>query len=284
MNGMNADQLTPGLSGAPETLLITLAARLVASSQNADLGFADPAAEQVGAALDFDPARFSDDRASMRGSIVRAQWFDAVVRRFIAANPAGLVISIGSGLDTRANRIAPPEGIDWIDIDFPEVTALRERLIPPLDRVRSMAADGTAVAEWAPALPWHPGRAVLVLAEGVSMYLTPQQAESWLQGLTEAAASRQSGMTLALDLASPLMVRQSHRHPSVSQTDARFQWGVRRPEDVCDLADGLALADSYDVASNSGTASRIAAAIYRVVTGGRPVYSCARFEYPAASV
>lgn len=119
------------------------------------------------------------------------------------------------------------------------------------------------------------------MAEGVSMYLLPRQATDWLQALTKAASSRKSRMTLALDLASPLMVSQSHRHPSVSRTDARFHWGVRRPEDVARLAKGLVLAESYDVAAHSGTASRIAAVIYRVITLGRPIYSCARFECEA---
>ncbi|RKF17635.1 class I SAM-dependent methyltransferase [Altericroceibacterium spongiae] len=268
-----------GLSGVPETLLITLAARVVASSQNADLGFVDPAAERIAASLKFDPGRFSDDHASMRGTIVRAQWFDGIARRFIEAQPDGLVISIGSGLDTRANRIAPPAGVDWIDIDFPEVTELRDRLVPPLGRTRNLAADGTAVATWAQTVPWDAGRATLVMAEGVSMYLEPREAATWLRGLTDAASARQSRMTLALDLASPLMVRQSHRHPSVSKTKARFQWGVRRPEEVNSLAEGLVLSESYDVAAHSGTASRIAAAIYRAVTRGRPIYCCARFEY-----
>lgn len=279
VNDAEAGRVTPALTGVPETLLITLAARLVAPMQNSDLCFVDPAAEQVGAALDFDPGRFSDDRASMRGTIVRAQWFDGVARRFMAKQPKGLVISIGSGLDTRANRIRPPAGMDWVDIDFPEVTALRDKMVPRVERVRSLSADGTAIEDWIQAVPWNPARPTLVMAEGVSMYLTSLQAIDWLQGLVSAASSRKSRMTLALDLASPLMVSQSHRHPSVSRTTARFHWGVRRPEEVCQLAKGLLLTESYDVAAHSGTASRIAAAIYRVVTLGRPIYSCALFEY-----
>ncbi|WP_448664617.1 class I SAM-dependent methyltransferase [Sphingomonas sp. CJ20] len=279
MSASEMDRVSTALSGVPETLLITLAARLVAHSQNADLGFVDPAAGQVGAMLDFDPARFCDDRASMRGTIVRAQWFDGIARQFVEAQPDGLVISIGSGLDTRANRIGPPAGVDWIDIDFPEVKALRDRLVPRLERVRNLAADGTAVLTWAQAVPWDKERATLVMAEGVSMYLKPQEAIAWLRGLTEAASARQSRMTLALDLASPLMVHQSHRHPSVSRTQARFQWGVRRPDDITAMAQGLELAESYDVAARSGTASRIAAIVYRIIMRGCPIYSCARFEY-----
>ena len=59
--------ITPQLSGVPETLLITLAARLVAARDNPDLGFVDPAARAVGDALVFDPGRGpSLDRPSWR--------------------------------------------------------------------------------------------------------------------------------------------------------------------------------------------------------------------------
>lgn len=120
------------LAGVPETLLITLAARLMANRHNPDLRFVDAAAEEVGRSIGFDPARFANDKASMRGCVARGQWFDQVAARFPAAHPEGLVVSIGSGLDTRANRLIPPLSADWVDIDFPEVIALRDAHVPAL--------------------------------------------------------------------------------------------------------------------------------------------------------
>ncbi|GAA4222439.1 class I SAM-dependent methyltransferase [Sphingomonas endophytica] len=273
-------QLSPQLSGVPETLLITLAARLVATRDNPDLGFVDPAAQAVGDALAFDPGRFAGDRASMRGSIVRSLWFDGVARQFVADCPQGLVVSIGSGLDTRANRIAPPPGITWVDLDFPEVIALREALVPSLPNVRHLAGDGTEVAAWVKQLDWEQGRPLLVLAEGVSMYLDPGRGEAWVRDLVDEARRRASPLTFALDLASPLMARHGRRNPSVGKTSASFSWGVRSPADLTRIAPGLALITAYDVAGRSGTMSYIISNLYRLITG-RPVYSCALFTAAA---
>lgn len=265
------------LSGVPETALITLAARILAPKQNPDLGFADSAAEQIASRLGFDPGRFSDDRGSMRGSIVRALWFDHVARGFVSECPDGLVISIGSGLDTRANRIAPPAAVRWVDIDFAEMTALREELVPPLPNVRNVAADGTNVAAWANAVDWKDRQPVLVLAEGVSMYLDPASGEAWVRGLVMTARQKASPMTLAVDLASPFMAQVGHRNPSVAKTGASFTWGVGEPKMLSQLAPELHLVETYDVASRSGFFARLVGNIYRLLTG-RSIYSCARFQ------
>lgn len=267
----------PALGGVPETLLIPLAARLLAAKQNPDLGFLDSAAEAVGAALDFDPARFAGDQASMRGSLVRAQWFDSIVERFVAAYPDALVLSIGSGLDTRANRLSLPEGVAWVDIDFPEVAALRDALVPPLPRVRSLAGDGADVAAWADLVDWRDGRAVLVIAEGVSMYLEPEQGVAWVRALAANAERKASALALALDLASPFMVRHGRRNPSVRKTEASFKWGVREPAEIERLGAGFVLKEtSFDVTRRVGLAPRIGGAMYRMFTG-RPIYCCAYF-------
>lgn len=269
---------TTGLTGVPETLLITLAARLLASRRNPDLRFSDPAAEAVGEALGFDPDRFAHDKASMRGCVVRGQWFDRIVRDFLVVNPEGLVISIGSGLDTRPNRITPPATVDWVDIDFPEVVALRHAHVPPLANVRSLAGDGTAVSDWVDDVPWHQGRPVLMIAEGVSMYLKSEQGIAWLEAMATQARTRHSSLTIALDLASPLMVSQSHRHPSVSKTGAVFSWGVKHPADIAEKVPSLKLTEIYNIARQCGLPSYLVASAYRLLTFGRPIYSCAAFR------
>jgi len=206
------------LKGLPETALITLAARMLAPRQNPDLGFVDSAAEAVGARLGFDPSRFAGDKGSMRGSIVRALWFDGVVSRFVAVHPDGLVVSIGSGLDTRAHRLALPDRIDWIDIDLPEIASLRLAAVPSLAKAATISGDGSAVREWVTQVPWHDGRPVLVLAEGVTMYLEPARGKELLAGLASEARARGSALSLALDLASPFMARNGRRNPSVDKT------------------------------------------------------------------
>ncbi len=73
------------------------------------------------------------------------------------------------------------------------------------------------------------------------------------------------------------MVRQSHRHPRVSKTGAKFSWGVKRPQDLSDICPALRLVETYDIAGKCGPAAFAVAAAYRMLTLGRPIYSCALF-------
>ncbi|MBC3466861.1 class I SAM-dependent methyltransferase [Pseudomonas sp. RW10S2] len=276
MDEMTGNIATSKLKGVSQTLLITLAARALAPKHNPDLNFSDPSAEAIAAALAFVPAQFADDRASMRGAIVRAKWFDSVARAFVHAEPDGLVVSIGSGLDTRAHRIGLTPDIDWIDIDLPQVIALRDALVAPLPHVRNVAADGTDVTAWSRLVSWRPGRAVLVLAEGVSMYLDPVSAQSWIRDLCGESRRKGSMLLFALDLASPFMVNQGHRNRSVRKIGGHFSWGVRDPADLIQLDEGLVLRQTYDVARRSGLTSRVVSRLHRLLTG-RPLYSCALY-------
>lgn len=263
-----------GLGDVPETLLIPLAARILAPSLNPDLGFDDPAAPQIAERLAFDPARYAGDRGSMRGSIVRAQWFDGVARKFIAVHPDGLAISLGSGLDARPQRVGVPAGFDWVDLDFPEVVALRRALLPDSN---SIAADATDVAGWAAALPWREGRPALVIAEGVLMYFEPGAAEATIAAIARTARARRSSLELTFDFASPLMVAQSRRHPSVSKTNARFAWALPRPERLDAIAPGLELVETYDIMRRSGAMARIISATYGLLSRRR-FYGAARYR------
>lgn len=269
------------LGAVPETLLIPLAARMIASDRYPELGFRDPEARRIGERIGFDPARFSGDVGSMRGSVARALWFDRIVSAFVAANPGGLCVSIGSGLDDRPARIGlPAQGIDWIDVEFAEVIGLRENVIARRANVRGLAVDDADPEGWLAALPWTPGRPALVLAEGVLMYFSPDDGERLLRRLAAAARQQAASLDLLADFATPIMVRNSRRHPSLSAMRARFTWGVGRPEDISAMVPGLQLIELGDIARQSGVMARTMSIIYRLCTG-RPVYFAAHYRLPA---
>lgn len=61
---------------------------------------------------------------------MRTKTLDGLVRRFVVRHTDAVVLDLGSGLGPRAHRCDPSSGVDWYDIDFPEVTRLRERFLP----------------------------------------------------------------------------------------------------------------------------------------------------------
>jgi O-methyltransferase involved in polyketide biosynthesis len=262
----------------PETLLIPLAARMIAQDRHPDLQFRDSEASRIGAALGFDPARFAGDTGSMRGSVIRAQWFDRITETFITSHPSGLCVSIGSGLDDRPARIRLPATLDWIDADFANVVRLRDTLIARRANVRTLTVMETEPLAWMDGINWVPERPVLVLAEGVSMYLAPALGEDLVRGLVERAGRNRASIELAADFASPVMVRHSRRNPSIAKTRASFLWAVARPEAVGEIAPGLALVEADDITRRCGAVAWTMATMHRLLTG-RPVYFCGHYRY-----
>jgi O-methyltransferase involved in polyketide biosynthesis len=82
------------LSGVPETLLGNLGRRAAAARIGA---LEDPVAVEVVDRLDYD---FEDSTRGARLHAVRVATFDAAVRRFLSAHPAGMVVALGEGLET----------------------------------------------------------------------------------------------------------------------------------------------------------------------------------------
>jgi O-methyltransferase involved in polyketide biosynthesis len=119
------DRLTP----VQRVSLLGLRLRaLDARSSNPILG--DTASAEVARAVGLDVDRPRVPRSVVLVHAVRAQMIDAIVDRFVSEHPTAVVLDLGCGLDTRWQRVAPPSGVDWYDVDLPAVTRLRERFVP----------------------------------------------------------------------------------------------------------------------------------------------------------
>ena len=254
----------------------------MAAKKYPHLGFRDDVAAETIRRLDADLDRFETDHASMIGSILRAAWFDTIATTFLKTHPDGLCVSLGSGLDARAQRIGLPEypEADWVDIDFPDVAALRQSVLLGLPRLHLIAHDITNL-DWVDKTPWSAERPVLILSEGVFMYLEADKGEYLVAALGQAANRKSSEMHLAFDYASPAMVRFSSKHPTVSKTDARFKWGLKSPKALRALDPQLDLIEHTDIMAKSGLQATMMKYIYAVLTGGRRFYGMAHFRRPA---
>lgn len=267
-----------GLGAVAQTLLIPLSARALAGRLNPDLAFRDRIAEALLERLDTDPRRFAGDRGSMRGSLIRACWFDQVARHFLNKYRDGLVVSMGSGLDARAQRIGytPIAGGSWIDLDVPEVVSLRRALLPKSPGVSDLDVDLNNI-DWLDQLPWRQGQPALFLAEGVTMYLRRESAERLIRAIGYVADRKKSFTGLAFDYASPWLVRHSRWNPAAKKTAARFGWALGHPSDLRDWDPQLRFVEQHSVAAVSGKLAVLLSKIHRVWSG-RELHACVRFE------
>jgi O-methyltransferase involved in polyketide biosynthesis len=256
------------LTKEKETYLATLYGKaLDAAVENPILG--DRFAADAVARIDYD---FTELKLPNRGEItlpLRAWHFDQWTRAFLAANPVSTVLHLGCGLDTRVYRIDPAPKVRWYDVDLPDVIALREQLYPERDGYRRIGSSVTDLA-WLNAIPGD--TPVLVVAEGLVMYLHEQDGTALFRRITEHFPTGQ----IAFDGYSGAMVRLVSRLATVRGAKVELVWGIDDPHELEQQVPKLHLVENFDFLTMPELVSRLSKnqfswAMYRVL-GQLPFY------------
>ena len=212
------------LTGARETLLITLFAK-AGEADLPDSVLKDRMAAEAVARIDYDFAKLKVTRDIMVGLAMRARKFDEYVRAFIARNPDAMVLNLGCGLDTRAFRVEWPSTVQWFDVDFPEVIALRQQLYPQKSGYRMIGSSVTESA-WLEDLPAQ--AMTIVVAEGLLMYLTRHQVRQLFTDIT----GRVRGGEAVFDAGTRLGTKLVQRQRSLRSTGATLHWWINDPHEL----------------------------------------------------
>jgi len=214
---------TEKLTGVPETMLIPLYSRAI-ETQRPDGIINDEKAVEMMARIDYDFSRFADGNATQTGVAIRTEIFDEQVRAFIAANPDGVIVNLGAGLDTRYFRMDNGR-ILWYELDLPESIEIREKFISPDARHRYIAKSVLDFS-WLDDIEQRP--AALFIAEGLLMYFD----EADVKMLILTLANRFSGAEMLLEVMGFSQARRTHLNDMVSKTSAVFKWGLRNTADI----------------------------------------------------
>lgn len=224
-----------------ETLLIPLYGRAV-ESRKEDAILADPRAEEIVAAIDYGFARF-DDLPSLTGAVLRTSLCDRWVTDFLAAHPAGTVVEIGTGLNTRYERTDNGRA-RWFELDLPDVIELRRAFFADTSRRTTIAASVTDEA-WAETVATNSGGPYFFAAEAVLPFLT----EADVHHVIDLLAGHFPGSTLALDTAGPGIVGTQDQHDALSKMEARMQWACADPTGLAEWAPGAQVLASHTLSS-----------------------------------
>ncbi|WP_314175378.1 class I SAM-dependent methyltransferase [Streptomyces winkii] len=180
------------LSGVPETLLWNLWQRAYEAGQPGTV-LEDPAAVDLVRRIDYPFAEtFGEPNALLaQGHALRVRTFDTAVRAFLAEHPDGTVVTLAEGLETQYWRVDNGRA-RWLAVELPETAEVRARLLPDEGRRRTLAQSALD-------LTWRdevdPERGVLVTAQGLLMYLRPEE----VRELIAACAERFRGAALVFD-------------------------------------------------------------------------------------
>jgi len=159
--------------------------------------------------------------------IVRTAVLDELILRTIQRDGVDTVLNLAAGLDTRPYRLPLPPSLRWIEADFPDVIAYKqeqlngERPVCVLERVGIDLTDvGRRRALFARI--GAAARQVLVVSEGLLIYLTPEQVAALASDLAAPASFR----WWLIDLASPRLLKMMERTwgRAVAAGNAPFQF------------------------------------------------------------
>ncbi len=252
---MNSE--TVSICGVPETMLQTMYARAV-YSQKPDHKFYDGKAIEIAKALRYDFSKADKDVLMSSGVLARTILLDRMVKQFVGENPKGTVVNIACGLDTRFYRV-DNGSVRWYNLDLPETIAVRRRFLREEGRV-SMIPCSAMDPSWADRIALNEEK-ILVVMEGLSMYLTQQDIEQILSIIV----ARFHDAKIILEFMNP-WVAGHVKEKSIEASQAKFTWGAKSGKEIAALCPALRWAE--DVSLVEGMKELYP--IYRVI-GGIPV-------------
>lgn len=229
------------LGTVQETLLIPLYGRAV-ESRKAEAILRDPRAEEIVAAIDYDFSPF-DDLPSLTGAVLRTALFDRWVTDFLTANPSGTVVELGSGLNTRHERVDSTQA-RWFDLDLPDVVGLRRNFFTDTAR-RTTIATSVTDDSWPAMVEAAAVGPCFFCAEAVLPFLN----ETDVHRVLGMIAERFPGSLLALDTAGPGIVGTQDTHDALSKVEARMQWSCRGPAELAVWQPGMDVLASHTLSS-----------------------------------
>jgi O-methyltransferase involved in polyketide biosynthesis len=234
-DGDMTDREAVELGAVQRTLFFPLTARARETGRKRPL-LRDPKAAEIVRALEFDPAAYT---VSLNTTFVvlRTMILDWWVSQFLDRHPNGTVVELGTGLNTRFERVDNGT-VRWIDLDLPDTIEVRRRFFADTDRRRMIAAS-LLDEEWLADVE-RLGGPYFFVSDGVLVYLR----EDEVTGALARVAARFPGAMLAFDTYPQRTFEWEHRM-AVKRNMPLWLWPVDDPRTLERL--GLRLVESASV-------------------------------------
>jgi O-methyltransferase involved in polyketide biosynthesis len=217
-------EVIDSLGPVPRTLVVPLWAR-ASETQRARSILTDWNAVTTAGSLDFDFSGLRLSRTTIIGACARTEAIDGMVRSCSRLDPRLLLINIGEGLDNRFGRV--DNGLmACLDLDMPDVIRIRSDLVQESVRRRFIAKD-VLDPSWINEVR-NGFTTVLLVAEGVLMYLQPDEVRTLLARI----AARFPGAQIIFDTFTPSVARFGARLELGRGVDASYRWGVSHAREL----------------------------------------------------
>jgi methyltransferase (TIGR00027 family) len=147
-----------------------------------------------------------------------------------AAQGVDMVVNLAAGVDARPYRLELPASLAWVEVDLPELLQYKQNVLRDekprcsLEQVSLDLSDVAARRELFDRLGRQATK-VLVLSEGLLIYLTPEEVGALAEDLTKPSSFQR----WIIDLASPGLLRLMQRQlqKPLEKADAALKFGPK---------------------------------------------------------
>ena len=248
---MEESKIKINLSPIQETLLLPLWARAKETEKEKPI-IRDIYARDIINCIDYDFSKIeavpeiADNQQLMWA--IRAYNFDLIISEFLEQYEKVIIINIGAGLDTTFRRI-DNGSILWINIDLPNVAALRHKLIPNSTREITI---GKSVFDFS----WIDDishlikdSTILFIAAGVLFYFRRLEVKALLDKLNEAYPKAHFVFDAIASKVWVILTNWAIMRKSGLKSEARLKWYLKKASKLRMWIDNIKVIDEYSMFS-----------------------------------
>jgi len=222
-----------------ETALITLWSRAVENSKTNPI-IKDEKALEMMKNINYDFSKFNDAWKSQVGVCIRAKIIDDEVVAFLNRCQNCVVVNLGAGLDSRFFRV-DNGAVLWYDLDLPDMIDIKKKFIKESERYK-MISKSIFDKAWIQEIKQH-NLPTLLIAEGLLMYFDKKEVYQLFNMFVEKFKQTE----FIFDVIHPLLIKNSDKHDSVKNMDAKFKWGVSSKDELFLINKRLKLKSEWSI-------------------------------------
>ncbi|MBE5872486.1 MAG: class I SAM-dependent methyltransferase [Lachnospiraceae bacterium] len=205
-----------------KTLFIPLYGKSKVSKQGIILK--DPDAEKIWKSETFPINGKSASKWLAYNMAMRARVFDDWTERMLDIYKDALVLQVGCGLDSRCNRVKRDYKA-WLDCDFSDVLSIRKKYYKETVKYHMVELDATKPEQIG---IFPDSDTVILVLEGLSMYLSKEQLHNFLKALEE----KYPKLHILMDVYTEFGAKASKYKNPVNEVGVTKVYGIDQLEDV----------------------------------------------------
>lgn len=178
---------------------------------------------------------------------IRARKYDAIANAFIAQHAPAIVVNLGCGFDTRYWRIHH-EQCEYIDLDLPEVIELKREVMKERLEYELIGCSVLDPA-WIERVTAKGNRNVLLLAEGLFMYLPQAEVEKLFKIFSESFFHSQIALEVVTEqythgIWKKIVIMKMNQELGFD-AGSSYAFGVHKAQDIEAYGNGLKVIDEW---------------------------------------